>query len=331
MQYNSPQAGTFVVKVLAQRPGYNGPIELAVDGLGDGVKLEGNTFEGPETLLKITLPPDIAQGEIRHALIVGKAKVGDQTVSVSANHREPLTAVFPNMLSFPTQLEDTLAVGVGPPFPPFFDLNLASSDVYFPQLVGASTFDVNVMRTSDAFKDPIALAVEGLPQGVAASIAPVDDGSKAYRVSLTGPADLAEGSFPIRIVGTGRFQEQSRTVTLENVTLHVAKPLVVSLSVMGPVVAGSVQQAEVKVERFGDEPQPVKLQFSDGPAGLAAPIVVTIPSDANQLTVPLTAAADAAPGKFDNLIVVASTTVKGQNITVQSKPATVEIQSVPTQ
>ena len=34
---------------------------------------------------------------------------------------------------------------------------------------------------------------------------------------------------------------------------------------------------------------------------------------------------------FDNLIVVASTTVKGQNITVQSKPATVEIQAVPTQ
>jgi hypothetical protein len=60
LQYNSPQAGTFVVKVLAQRRGYNGPIELAVDDLGDGLKLEGNSFEGPETLLKITLPSSIS-------------------------------------------------------------------------------------------------------------------------------------------------------------------------------------------------------------------------------------------------------------------------------
>jgi hypothetical protein len=190
---------------------------------------------------------------------------------------------------------------------------------------------VNVARTSDAFKEPIALTVEGLPQGLTANIGPVDDGSKAYRVSLTGPADLAEGSFPIRILGTGKFQEQTRTVTLENVTLRITKPLVVSLSVAGPITAGGGQHAEVNVERFGAEPQPVKLRFSDGPAGLAAPIMVTIPSDATQVKIPLTAAADAAPGKFDNLIVVASTAVKGQNITVQSKPAVVEIQPATTQ
>jgi hypothetical protein len=329
LQYTSPQGGTFVVKVLAQRRGYNGPIELAVDGLGDGVTMEGNTFEGPETLLKITLPPSIGQGELRHASIVGNAKVGDQIVSVPANQREPLAAAFSNVPSFPTQLENTIAVGVGPPFPPFFDLNLASNEVYFPQLVGASTFDVNVARTNGDFKDALSLAVEGLPQGVTASVAPVDDGSKAYRVSLTGPADLAEGSFPLRIVGTGKFQEQSQKVTLENVRLRITKPLVVTLSVAGPIAAGGGQQADVIVERFGDEPQPVKLQFSDGPAGLAAPIFVTIPRDAKQVKIPLTAAADAAAGTFDNLIVVASTTVKGQNITVQSKPATIEIQPAP--
>jgi hypothetical protein len=70
----------------------------------------------------------------------------------------------------------------------------------------------------------------------------------------------------------------------------------------------------------------VRLQVSDGPAGLSAPIFVTVPSDANQVKIPFTAAADAAPGKFDNLVVVASTTVKGQNVTVQSQPASIEIQ-----
>jgi hypothetical protein len=331
MQYTSPHAGTFVAKILAQRNGYNGPIELAVDGLGEGVKLEGNLFEGPERFLKITLPPSIAQGEIRHVSIVGRAKIGEEIVTVAASQREPLNAMFPNVLSFPSQLENMIAVGVGPPFPPFFDLSLASTDVYFPQLVGASTFDVNIARTSDAFKDPIALAVEGLPQGVTASIAPVDDGSKAFRVSLAGPADLAEGSFPIRILGTAKFQEQTQTVKLDNVSLHITKPLVVSLSMLGPIVAGGSQQAEVNLQRFGDDPQPVRLQVSDGPAGLAAPIFVVIPAEASQMKIPFTAAADAPAGKFENLVAVASTAVKGQNITVQSKPATIEIQPAPSQ
>jgi hypothetical protein len=325
-QYSGPQGGTFVMKVLAQRRGYNGPIELAVEGLGDGVGLEGSTFEGAETLLKITLPANIGAGELRHARIIGKAKVGEQTMTVAANQREPLRAVFPNALSLPTQLENTIAVGVGPTFPPYFDLSLASTQLYFPQLVGVSTFDINIARTNEAFKDAVSFAVEGLPAGVTAEVAPVEDGSKAYRVTLKGPVDLAEGEFPIRIVGTGKFQEQTRTVALENLTLRVTKPLVVSVALAGPIVAGGQQQADVRLERFGEGPQPVRLQFSDGPAGLSAPIVVTIPGDANQAKIPLAAAADAAAGKFDNLVVVASTTVMGQNVTVSSKPASVEIQ-----
>jgi hypothetical protein len=186
LQYSVPQGGTFIVKVLAQRTGYNGPIELAVDGLGEGIKLEGNKFDGAETLLKITLPAGIAAGEVRNATIIGKAKVGEQTVAVPANQHEPLRAIFPNAFSLPTQLENTIAVGVGPAFPPFYDLSLASSQLYFPQLVGTSNFEVNISRTNDAFKDAVSLIVEGLPPGITAEIAPVGDGLKALRVTLKG-------------------------------------------------------------------------------------------------------------------------------------------------
>ncbi len=330
-QYNAPESGTFVVKVLAQRKGYTGPIELAVEGLGESVKLEGNTLDGAETLLKITLPTGIPAGEIRHITIVGKAKVGEQTASVRANQRQVLTTLFPNALSLPTPLEKSIAVGVGPPFPPFFDLSLASTQLYFPQLVGASTFDINITRPNEAFKDPLAIVVEGLPEGVTAEIAPVDNGLKSVRVSLKGSADLAEGEFPVRIVGTGKFQEQTRSVVLEQLTLHITKPLVVSVSMSGPIVVGGQQQAMVQLQRFGDEPQPVRLHVSDGPPGLSAPIFVIIPSDASQTVIPVGVAATASPGKFENLVVVASTTVKGQNVIVQSKPASVEIQPAPTE
>jgi hypothetical protein len=329
-QYNAPQAGTTVVKVLAQRPAYAGAIELAVEGLGEGVKLEGQIIEGIETLLKVTLPADISPGELRHARIIGKVKIGDETVAVPANQRGPLLAMFPNAVSLPTILESAVAIGVGPPFPPFFDLAVSSKELYFPQLVGASSFEVAINRTNAAFTDAVPVVVEGLPPGLTAEVTPVQDGQKATLVSLKGPVDLAEGSeFPIRIVGTGKFQEQTRVVALEPMSLRVVKPLVISVAMAGPIVAGGVQQTEIRLQRFGNEPQPVRVHFTDGPAGLAAPIAITIPSDANVVTVPMHAAADAGPGKYDTLIAAASTSVQGQEISVSSSPAPVEIQAKP--
>jgi hypothetical protein len=74
----------------------------------------------------------------------------------------------------------------------------------------------------------------------------------------------------------------------------------------------------------------VRLQVSDGPAGLAAPFFVTVPADVDHVKIPITAASTTAPGKFENLVVVATTVVKGQNVSVHSKPAPVEIRPAPT-
>jgi hypothetical protein len=326
-QYTAPQGGTVVVKVLAQRRGYNGPIELAVDGLGDSPALEGNTFEGGETLLKITVPKNIAQGDFRLAKIVGKAKIGEHSATVAASLREPLQAFFPNAVSLPTDLENTVAIGIGPPFPPFFDLSLAASPIYFPQLIGEASFEVNISRTNDNFKGPVSLIVEGLPAGITADAKLVDDGTKLLRVTLKGPADLAEQELPIRITGWGKFQEQTRTVILESIKLAIVKPLVVSVVLPAPIVAGQEQPATVRLQRFGNEPQPVQLQVTSAPDGILAPISVSIPPETNEVKLSLAAATTAAPGKFENLIITASTTVNGQTVTVESSPTTVEIQA----
>lgn len=328
-QYNAPQGGTFTVKVTADRRGYSGPIELAVEGLGPEVVLAGDKFEGGETLLKITLPASIAAGEMRLAKIVGKAKVGEETVEVAASQREPLRTLFPSTMTLPPQLVDSVAIGVSPPFPPFFDVAIPGNEVYFPQLVGASSFDISINRTNAAFKDAVSFSLEGLPKEITAKVEPVGDGLKAARVSLSGPADFAEGEFSLRIVGTGIFQDQTHKAILDNVKLRVTKPLVVSVAMLGPIVAGAQQQAEVNLQRFGSDPQPVRLQVGDGPTGLSAPISVNVPADTAQVKFPLTAEAAAPAGKFQNLVVVATTVVKGQNITVHSKPAPVEIQPAP--
>ncbi|RIK72996.1 MAG: hypothetical protein DCC67_18450 [Planctomycetota bacterium] len=325
IQYAAPQGGTFVVKVFAQRSGYDGPIELAVEGL-EGAALEGHTFEGGETLLKVTVPEQLPVGALQSMSIVGKALAGDSARVVRAVQEQPLNAMFPNAPYLPWQLRDEIAVAIGPPFPPFFELSLASDTVYFPQLVGSSAFDVNISRKNEAFKDPVSLAVEGLPVGITAEVTAIDDGSKAMRVSLQGPPDMAEGDYAIRLIGRGTFQDQKQSAALDGVKLRVVKPLMVAIAAPPAIVTGTQQQAEVSIQRFAADAQPVQLRFIDGPAGLSAPIALTIPSTESRAVFYLSAAPDAPLGKFDNLAVEASTVVNGQPITVEARAA-VEIQA----
>ena len=71
---NVPHAGTFVTKVTSQRMGFGGPIELSIDGLGEGIQLEGNVIpkDKNETNLRVTLPENISIGQFLTARIVGK-------------------------------------------------------------------------------------------------------------------------------------------------------------------------------------------------------------------------------------------------------------------
>jgi hypothetical protein len=160
-------------------------------------------------------------------------------------------------------------------------------------------------------------------------VKPVDDGSKALRVTLNGPADLPEQELSIHLTGIGKFQEQTRTVTVENIKLIVTKPLVLSVSSPAPIVAGQQQLAAVRIQRFGNEPQPVELRFTSAPDGLLVPISVNVPAETSDLKLPLAASTTATPGKYENLILTASTTVKGQTVTVESSPTIVEIQPAP--
>ena len=89
---------------------------------------------------------------------------------------------------------------------------------------------------------------------------------------------------------------------MQDITLRVTKPLVARVSMAGPIAAGGAQQADVQLQRFGDDPQPVRLQVSNGPMGLSAPIFVTVPADVNQVKIPFMADAAAPAGRFDNLV-----------------------------
>ncbi|MFO0792328.1 MAG: hypothetical protein U0805_22950 [Pirellulales bacterium] len=54
-----------------------------------------------------------------------------------------------------------------------------------------------------------------------------------------------------------------------------------------------------------------------------------MPAESGAAKVPISTLRDAAPGKFENFVLVATTQVNGQNVSVRSKPAAIEIQPPP--
>jgi len=328
----APYGGVFVAKVTASRHEYTGPITLAVEGVGDtgsenGMILENNIIakDQNETDLKVTLPTSLAQGRLLTLRIVGKATVGGAEFVATARTIEAVHKVLPRAPYPPPTLEGLVAVGIGPEFPSFFDLAVDQLGVFFPLRLGASSCRVKIKRLNAEFKDPITVAVEGLPEGISAEAKPVEKGEAEYEVVLTGPKSFPEGVHHLRITGTGTFQNQPKTVVLENVPLHVVQPLVVRLFPAGPIAIGHRQTVKLRVLRFGEERHPVTIQWKEMPSGLSAPGDLIIPPDKDEVDVELTAASDASVGIFDNLVVTAMTQFQGDTIAVESSPARLRI------
>lgn len=331
-QLSAPQEGTFATKVTVARHGYDGPIDLEVTGLGDGITLGGHQIKEGETSLQVTLPTGLTKGDFRLATIVGRATNNEQPVSVPLDNFDlpGVVGLFPNAVSLPTTLREQLAIWISGPVGPFFELSVPGP-AYFPRTVGKSSFAIDVKRLDEAFKDAVQITVEGVPEGITVEVQPVEEGLTQYQVVLTGPPDLEPATVPLRIVGTATHNLQKKSVTLENIELKITDPLVVTVEPQGPLVAGGTQKAIIRVVRFGENPSPVEVRFRNAPAGLLAPIVTSIPSDADQAEIVLAADASAPPGTYDNLVAVANTMLADQALTAPSAPATIEIQAAPTE
>jgi hypothetical protein len=255
--------------------------------------------------------------------VVGKAKIGEREFRTVADVTGALRKQFGGMVSFPSEITETLAVGVGPVFPEFFKLSLQPGVVLFPQLVGTNTFQVKAEKLNK-FDDAIALKVEGFPEGVTAEVQPIAKGKAEAAVTLKGPETIAAGEHRFKIVGSATFQNQPKSVTLADVVLKVGKPLAVQATAAGPIAPGGKQKVKVNVTRFGDHKAPVALAWKNLPKGVTAPSD-DVPEGKSEVEIELVAAADAAVAKAENVQVVAVTKMKDQDIVVDSGPFVVEV------
>lgn len=322
---NAPQSGVFVAKVTSVRRDYNGPITLAVEGAGEGLVLADQVIaEGKnETVLRATLPASMPAGTLANARIVGRAKIGEADVSAVARTLPTLRGQFNGLPYPPAELDGIVGIGVGPVFADFFKLTVDGNAVTFPQLIGTAAFEVKTERLN-GFDDQIALAVEGLPPGFTADIKPIEKGKPSAAVTIKGPGAIAEGEYPLTVRGSSNFQNQPRTVTLDNVMLRVGKPLGLTVAAAGPLVTGTTQKLKLTATRYGEEKGAIGLSLTGLPLGVTAPADLSIAEGQNEVEIDLAAAADAMLGQAQ-ITAVGNTTVQGRAISVTSSPAPLEV------
>jgi hypothetical protein len=325
-RFNAPLGGVFAAKVIAERSGCDGPITLALEGVGDDLRLADATIaEGTnETVMRVTVPAVHAAGTMLTGRIVGTAKVEDKEVRAIANTRGAIKEQLSGLAYPPSDLTEEIAIGVGPRFADFFKLTVEPTTIPLPQLIGKATVKVKAERLN-GFDEKIDLKVVGLPAGVTAEVGPIEKDKAEIDIAFTGPLAMAEAAYSIQVVGNASHQDQPRQVSVGGLRLEVVKPLAVSITPSGPVSPGGTQKLIVAATRYDNAANPITITFGDIPNGISVPAELTIPEGAAQIEVELQASIDSRLGKAAGLVAHATATVAGRQIAVTSPAAVIEV------
>jgi hypothetical protein len=318
-----PQNGYALLKVVADRKKYNGPISLAVSGLGDEVRLLNATIpeKAKETRLKIYLPKDFQPGQTRPIEVTGTATIDERTIHRKASTLAALRKAHPLTPFPPSHLDGLIAATVGSEIPDFFALSLDNDAVLFPRLVGEVYFTVRVKDRAKGFKDPVNIRIEGLPPGFSAGggeQAVSRSENNEYRFQLNGPKDISLGNKPVRIVGEASFKGQTKEVELVQIPLKIIEPLLLSVVADGPLTPGSRRTLKIQAQRFvpraGGDKKQIDVEFSSIPAGVSLPKRVVIPAGKSETTVELSIDPSANVATLKSILVTARTVVAGSEV-----------------
>jgi hypothetical protein len=325
-----PQNGYSLLKVTADRKGYDGPINLAVNGLGPDVRLKNEVIadKAKETRLKIYSPPSDLPGQTRTIEIVGTATVGETVIQRTATTIVAMRKANPRTPFPPPSLDGSIATVASPEFPDFFSLSVDDNVVLFPRFIGEVYFTVRVADRAEGFKDPVNITVEGLPEGFRASGGenPVGGSNNSeYRFQLNGPTEVGFIEAPIRIIAEATFKGQAKEVTVATSPLRIVEPLIISVHPDAPLTAGTTGTLKLAARRFvardGGDRKQIDVEFSSVPKGVSLPSSATIPAGKNDVAVSIKLDSGVDFKTLSEIIVTARTVVGEREIIVNSSIA----------
>jgi hypothetical protein len=320
-----PKGGVLAVRVTAVRRGYKGPIELGLSGAGlpFDTKQAKSTAGKKDILFVVPLAESAVPGSYGLLQVVGRAKIDGKEFSAVASTAKALRTTLSGLATLPPDLDGWVAYGIGPVAPDFFQLKPESTTISYLQLIGTARLKLKATRVGK-FADAIALAIEGLPPGITAKADPIGKGKTDAVIEFTGPRALAEGDYPLRVVGRATFENQPGKAVLDQLVLRVSRPLAVEATVAGKLVRGGKQKVRIHVARAADDRQPIQLAWQGLPAGLHGEDKIVIPADQADLETTLSAQADAPTGPLVCRL-LATTKIQDQTISLGSDPIQLEV------
>ena len=326
-RFTAPQGGVFVTKITATRAGYDGPITLSLRGAPEGIKLADNVIaeKKNDTTMRVTLPDSVPAGTLLTFSIVGQGQLKEQELSSPANSLTVWRTATPRVPYPSNELVETVAVGVGPKFPEFFQLATDSSTVKLTPDLGPATVKVTAKRLNK-FADAVTLAVQDLPKGFAAKLEPIAQGKNDVAVTITAPADAAPGEHAFKLVGTATYFNQPQQFTLDKLVLKVAPAVRLELAGPATVEPGKTAKVKLTVERGSDQVKELTLALKDLPAGVTAPEKLTVAADQKELEIELSATADAVSGTAGQVQVTAEAKVGDKTVSASSNAVEVKVQ-----
>jgi hypothetical protein len=319
-----PQGAAAMLLVRPVRVEYGGPITLSVEGLPAGLTTSPTVIGlgQADTVITVNATEGATLGAAS-VRVVGTAEINGKKVVEHADCSEILTAGLAGLPWPPRNLTNKLALAVAEK--PFFTLE-AKLDPGAPGLGRGTTLPVTVTaKRADDFKDPITLAVQGLPANVDFGNKPIDKEQNQSQITFTAKNNAPLGVHSIVITGTGKRGDQQITVVAPAVNVDLRMPIDVSLDTAGgKLPVNGKLKLKAKVNRLLGFKPPVELELKNLPKGVTA-AKVAVPEGASEAEIELAAAADAAVGAVNNLNVVGTTNIAGQNQSVTSPNVTLEI------
>src|SRR6185503_1373128 len=112
-------------------------------------------------------------GQLAAVKIIGAGKTDANEMRATASTLVALRTALSGLPFPPAALDGTLALGVGPVFPKYFELAAAAPVVPLVAASSPSTLQVKLTR-SNGFDDKVNLSVEGLPAPATAKAAAIE-------------------------------------------------------------------------------------------------------------------------------------------------------------
>jgi hypothetical protein len=272
-------------------------------------------------VLTVQSAPDAAPAVLSNVQVVGTANVGGTDVRRTAAVDTALRGMWSNSLQIPGELTESVALAVGPAAQ--LKLRTEPAEIVFGKELTAKV--KVIAERAEGMDQAITLVVNpekgGLPANVTADVKPVAAGTNEIEITFTGAENAPLGLFTVVLSGSHAKDNVTTTASTPGIGLRLEAPFTLQASLANAkLTRGGTTVLKVTVQRNPAFAGEIKLTLDKLPAGVSAPETV-LPADKNEVEIALAAAADAAVGTVDTIVINAVAVANAKQTGTTAVPA----------